>query len=81
MSGLPPCIAVPLRAGRSRLWLGLVVSCLGGAVVPQLHAQTSTATFTVTATVLPSCTVVGGVPLAFGVVTPGTQRDGTVCRW
>lgn len=41
-------------------------------------AQTSTATFTVTATVLPSCTVTGGVALAFGVVTPGTQRDGTV---
>jgi len=47
------------------------------ALVPVL-AQTSTATFTVTATVLPACTVVGGVPLAFGVVTPGVQRDGSV---
>ncbi|WP_439517923.1 Csu type fimbrial protein [Hydrogenophaga sp.] len=41
-------------------------------------AQTSTSTFAVTATVLPSCTVVGGVPLAFGIVTPGVQRDGSV---
>ncbi len=48
-----------------------------GAIWPA-HGQTSTATFTVTATVLPTCTVVGGVPLAFGVVTPGTQRDGSV---
>lgn len=38
----------------------------------------STATFSVTATVLPSCTVVGGTTLAFGVVSPGVQSDGTV---
>lgn len=43
-----------------------------------VRAQTSTSTFTVTATVLPSCTVSGGVPLAFGVVTPGVQQDGNV---
>jgi spore coat protein U-like protein len=48
---------------------------LGGA---QASMAQSTATFAVTATVLPSCTVVGGVPLAFGIVTPGVQRDGTV---
>ncbi len=54
----------------------LALVCLG-AIWPA-HAQTSTATFTVTATVLPTCTVVGGVPLAFGVVTPGSQRDGSV---
>ncbi len=62
---------VPRLAGRV-----LALLCLG-AIWPA-HAQTSTATFTVTATVLPACTVVGGVPLAFGVVTPGTQRDGSV---
>lgn len=38
----------------------------------------SSATFTVTATVLPSCTVVGGGTLAFGIVTPGNQSDGSV---
>jgi spore coat protein U-like protein len=38
----------------------------------------SSATFTVTATVLPSCTVVGGGTLAFGIVTPGNQADGSV---
>lgn len=54
----------------------LPVLCLG--VIGSALAQTSTATFAVTATVLPACTVVGGVPLAFGVVTPGTQRDGSV---
>lgn len=40
-------------------------------------AQTSStsATFSVTATVQPSCTVVGGGTLAFGVVVPGVQSD------
>ena len=41
-------------------------------------AQSATATFGVSATVLPSCSVVGGATLAFGVVTPGVQQDGTV---
>lgn len=63
--------------GRPRLGLfGMAVLCLAAALPAQ--AQTSTATFTVTATVLPACTVVGGVPLAFGVITPGVQRDGSV---
>lgn len=47
-------------------------------LAPDTRAQTSTSTFAVTATVLPSCTVAGGVPLAFGVVTPGVQQDGNV---
>lgn len=55
---------------------GLAALCL--AASGPLLAQTNTATFTVTATVLPACTVVGGVPLAFGVITPGSQRDGSV---
>lgn len=38
----------------------------------------SSATFTVTATVLPACTVVGGNTLAFGIVSPGNQADGSV---
>ncbi|MBL0943393.1 MAG: spore coat U domain-containing protein [Hydrogenophaga sp.] len=38
----------------------------------------SSATFTVTATVLPACTVIGGGALAFGIVTPGNQSDGSV---
>jgi len=37
----------------------------------------SSATFAVTATVLPSCTVVGGSTLAFGLVSPGVQADGS----
>lgn len=37
----------------------------------------SSATFAVTATVLPSCTVVGGSTLAFGIVSPGVQSDGS----
>lgn len=41
-------------------------------------AQSSSATFGVTATVLPSCTMVGGTTLAFGVVSPGVQADGSV---
>lgn len=53
-----------------------LTALLGGAQAAM--AQSSTATFAVTATVLPSCTVVGGVPLAFGIVTPGVQRDGSV---
>lgn len=44
---------------------------------PPAWAQSS-ATFSVTATVLPSCTVIGGGTLAFGIVTPGNQSDGTV---
>lgn len=50
----------------------------GFALTAAVQAQTATASFTVTATVLPSCTVTGGVPLAFGVVTPGVQRDASV---
>lgn len=38
-------------------------------------AQSSSATFSVTATVLAGCTVVGGIPLAFGTVSPGVQAD------
>lgn len=45
---------------------------------PLVQAQTATGSFTVTATVLPSCTVTGGVPMAFGVVTPGVQQDASV---
>lgn len=43
-------------------------------------AQTSTtsATFSVTATVQPSCTVVGGGTLAFGLVVPGVQSDSSL---
>lgn len=42
-------------------------------------AQSSTsATFSVTATVQPSCTVVGGGTLAFGVVVPGVQSDSSL---
>lgn len=47
------------------------------AALPAL-AQSSSATFSVTATVLPSCTLVGGSTLAFGVVSPGVQADGSV---
>ena len=42
---------------------------------PAGFASTTTTTFTVTATVLSSCTLVGGVPLAFGVYTPGVTKD------
>jgi spore coat protein U-like protein len=63
-------ITVPLKR------LLCLAALLGGSQAAL--AQTSTATFAVTATVLPSCTVVGGVPLAFGIVTPGVQRDGSV---
>ncbi len=61
--------------GRTLLLL-VLLSLIGFAQTAR--AQTSTSTFSVTATVLASCTVVGGVPLAFGVVTPGVQRDGSV---
>ena len=67
------------RGLRRSAWIGrtmCVAALLGGAQAAM--AQSSTGTFAVTATVLPSCTVVGGVPLAFGVVTPGVQRDGSV---
>lgn len=40
-------------------------------------ATTTTTTFAVTATVVSSCTLVGGVPLAFGVYTPGVTKDAT----
>ena len=62
-------------AGRALLLLALL-GALGFAHTAR--AQTATSTFSVTATVLASCSVVGGVPLAFGVVTPGVQRDGSV---
>lgn len=39
-----------------------------------VFAQNS-ATFTVTATVLAGCTVAAGVPLAFGIVSPGVAAD------
>jgi spore coat protein U-like protein len=61
---------------RRALFLLVLLSSLG--VANTARAQTSTSTFSVTATVLASCSVVGGVPLAFGVVTPGVQRDGSV---
>lgn len=64
------------RGLRHALSLLVLLTLFGFAQTTR--AQTSTATFTVTATVLPSCTVAGGVPLAFGVVTPGVQKDGSV---
>ena len=73
-----PSTSLP-RGLRRSAWIGrtvCVAALLGGAQAAM--AQSSTGTFAVTATVLPSCTVVGGVPLAFGVVTPGVQRDGSV---
>jgi spore coat protein U-like protein len=42
-----------------------------------VQAETTTAAFAVTATVLKSCVLVGGVPLAFGTYTPGTAKDAT----
>lgn len=45
--------------------------------VPASFAATTTTTFSVIATVATSCTLVGGVPLAFGVVTPGVTDDAT----
>jgi spore coat protein U-like protein len=74
-----PSIALARRAApRLQSWLRLLglAACLG--VAPAAWSQTSTASFAVTATVLPSCTVSGGAPLAFGVVTPGVQQDGSV---
>ncbi|QHE75088.1 Csu type fimbrial protein [Hydrogenophaga sp. PBL-H3] len=65
-----------LRGLRHTLSLLVLLTLL--VVAQTARAQTSTSTFTVTATVLPSCTVAGGVPLAFGVVTPGIQQDGSV---
>lgn len=61
---------------RHTLSLLVLLTLLGFAQTAR--AQTSTATFTVTASVLASCTVAGGVPLAFGVVTPGVLKDGNV---
>lgn len=55
---------------------GLALAILSALATPAL-AQSS-ATFGVSATVLPSCTVVGGGTLAFGIVSPGTQADGSV---
>lgn len=67
------------RGLRRRGWFlrALCALALAGGAQGAM-AQSNTATFAVTATVLPSCTVVGGLPLAFGVVTPGVQRDGAV---
>lgn len=67
----------PARAVFTRT-LSLLVLLTLLVAAQNARAQTSTSTFTVTATVLPSCTVAGGVPLAFGVVTPGVQQDGSV---
>jgi spore coat protein U-like protein len=67
----------PSLSGSRRAMLLLGLLALAG-IAQHARAQTSTSTFSVTATVLASCTVVGGVPLAFGVVTPSVQRDGTV---
>ena len=49
------------------------------ALLPLTGAQATdtTTTFTVTASVVSSCVLVGGVPLAFGVYTPGAQTDAT----
>jgi spore coat protein U-like protein len=41
------------------------------------HAATATTTFTVTASIVSSCTLVGGIPLAFGVYTPGVTNNAT----
>lgn len=70
--------ALNLPGVRATLRPRLLALLAGLAIAPLAQAQTATASFTVTATVLPSCTVTGGVPLAFGVVTPGSQRDATV---
>jgi len=61
-----------LRPVRLAFALAVLASLLAPA-----WAQSS-ATFSVTATVLPSCTVIGGGTLAFGIVTPGNQADGSV---
>lgn len=65
-----------LKCSGRALSLLVLLSLIG--LANTARAQTSTSTFSVTATVLASCSVVGGVPLAFGVVTPGVQRDGSV---
>ena len=41
------------------------------------RAADTTTSFTVTASVVAGCTLVGGVPLAFGVYSPGVQNDAT----
>ncbi len=53
------------------LWAALALAA------PASYAATTTTTFAVTATVLSSCTLVGGVPLAFGVYTPSVTSDAT----
>ncbi|MBL0919857.1 MAG: spore coat U domain-containing protein [Hydrogenophaga sp.] len=60
----------------TQLARALAVPLLALSISPA-WAQSS-ATFTVTATVLPACTVIGGGALAFGIVTPGNQSDGSV---
>lgn len=65
------CPFSPVR--RALAAAGLCLATLPG------FAQTSTsATFSVTATVQPSCTVVGGGTLAFGLVSPGVQADSSL---
>lgn len=66
--------AFPFSFSRPRHALAAASLCL---LALPAFAQSS-ATFSVTATVLPSCTLVGGTTLAFGVVSPGVQADGSV---
>jgi spore coat protein U-like protein len=54
----------------------LTAALLGVASLPALGATTTT-TFPVTATVVASCTLTGGVALAFGTYTPGVTNDAT----
>ncbi len=64
---------VPMSRCHTPIRRTLAAASLCLATLPAL-AQSS-ATFGVTATVLASCTVVGGIPLAFGIVSPGVQAD------
>ena len=57
----------------ARRFLVLAMLCLPAPVL----AATATASFTVTATVVASCTLNGGIPLAFGTYTPGVAKDAT----
>jgi spore coat protein U-like protein len=55
-----------------------LIACMGlvwTLVAQSSYAATATTTFTVTASVVSSCTLVGGVPLAFGVYTPGVTNN------
>jgi len=54
----------------------LTAAALALSVPMGAHATDATSTFAVSATVIASCVVVGGVPLAFGNYD-GTQNDAT----